>query len=130
MDARSLAGGTPMAYPRRPGGRPTRSSASSAGSRSTPIPPPPLLSAEDEAGIRRYVHHLSRGHERVQQVTAIAVPDRVGSFCVWDVQTDQGRWWVVGPPLNLYAQELVPGLDYVLSLHRSLFEGPAAAEAN
>lgn len=35
----------------------------------------------------------------------------------WDVRTDQGRWWVITSPTNLYSQELFPSLDYTISFH-------------
>jgi len=35
----------------------------------------------------------------------------------WDVRTDEGRWWVITSPTNLYSQELFPSLDYTISFH-------------
>ena len=39
---------------------------------------------------------------------------------MWDVTTDQGRWWVVTNPTNLYSQQHFPSLDYTLSFHVGL----------
>jgi hypothetical protein len=36
------------------------------------------------------------------------------------VRTEQGRWWVITPPTNLYSQELFPSLDYTISFHIGL----------
>lgn len=38
---------------------------------------------------------------------------------VWDVHTneDDGRWWVITEPTNLYSQNEFPSLDYTLSFH-------------
>jgi hypothetical protein len=39
---------------------------------------------------------------------------------VWDVHTDQARWWVITTPTNLYLQEDLPSMDQALSLHIGL----------
>lgn len=36
---------------------------------------------------------------------------------VWDVLTDQDRWWVITSPTNLYSQREFRSLDYTLSFH-------------
>lgn len=41
-------------------------------------------------------------------------------YKVWDVHATDGRWWVVTNPTNLYSQEHIPSLDFVLSLHVGL----------
>ena len=41
-------------------------------------------------------------------------------YDVWDVHTDQGRWWVISSPMNLYSQELIKSLDAALSFHIGL----------
>lgn len=39
----------------------------------------------------------------------------------WNVHTDKRQWWVIdGQFTNLYAQELFPSLDYLLSFHLGL----------
>jgi len=38
-------------------------------------------------------------------------------YDAWDVHTNQGRWWVITSPTNLYSQTLMPSLDYTLSFH-------------
>jgi hypothetical protein len=39
---------------------------------------------------------------------------------VWDVHTDVDRWWVITPPMNLYAQDQFPNMDLALTFHVGL----------
>ena len=39
---------------------------------------------------------------------------------VWDVHTDQDRWWVITNPSNLYSQEQFPNMDLALTFHIGL----------
>lgn len=39
---------------------------------------------------------------------------------VWDVHTDQDRWWVITNPNNLYSQEQFPSMDLALTFHIGL----------
>ena len=39
---------------------------------------------------------------------------------VWDVHTDQDRWWVITNPSNLYSQEQFPNMDLSLTFHVGL----------
>jgi hypothetical protein len=39
---------------------------------------------------------------------------------VWDVHADDGRWWVISGPMNLYPQDTVPSKDVALTLHIGL----------
>ena len=48
---------------------------------------------------------------------------------VWDVHTDQGRWWVVSDPMNLYSQNDFKSMDGVLSFHIGLSTRMYAAQA-
>jgi hypothetical protein len=59
------------------------------------------------------------------------VSERVFSneYFVWDVHTDKGRWWVVGPPTNLYSQQDFKSMDGVLSFHVGLMARLMAREA-
>jgi hypothetical protein len=41
---------------------------------------------------------------------------------VWDVHTEQGRWWVVSDPLNLYSQIDFKSMDVALSFHLGLMQ--------
>lgn len=80
-----------------------------------------MKSGEHEARrVREYVEMKAEG-EVVQRLEKIA-SERVGSsnHDVWDVQTDQSRWWVITEPTNLYAQEEFPSMDLVLTFHVGL----------
>src|SRR5215212_8498824 len=39
---------------------------------------------------------------------------------IWDVHTDQGRWWVMTNPTNLYSQDQFPNMDLALTFHVGL----------
>src|SRR6266567_5662087 len=39
---------------------------------------------------------------------------------VWDVHTNNDRWWVITEPMNLYAQEQFPNMDLALTFHIGL----------
>lgn len=47
-------------------------------------------------------------------------------YDVWDVHTNQNRWWVITNPTNLYSQALMPSLDYTLSFHIGVMARVAA----
>lgn len=73
-----------------------------------------------EQDIADYVHSQARDEvvshvERVKREIVLGEP-----YDLWDVTTDQGRWWVVTNPTNLYSQEHFPSLDYTLSFHVGL----------
>ncbi|MEP3686694.1 MAG: hypothetical protein ABJN05_06320 [Sulfitobacter dubius] len=39
---------------------------------------------------------------------------------VWDLHADDGRWWIITNPTNLYSQEQFPNLDLALTFHMGL----------
>lgn len=39
---------------------------------------------------------------------------------VWDVHTNEDRWWVITEPTNLYAQDQFPNMDLALTFHIGL----------
>ncbi|GII89673.1 hypothetical protein Ssi03_76630 [Sphaerisporangium siamense] len=41
-------------------------------------------------------------------------------YDVWDAHTNEGRWWVVTNPMNLYNQETIKSMDVALSFHIGL----------
>jgi hypothetical protein len=43
-------------------------------------------------------------------------------YDVWDVHTDQDRWWVVTNPLNLYSQADFKSMDVALTFHLGLMQ--------
>lgn len=73
-----------------------------------------------EQDISLYVEGQARG-ETVQHVEKIKTEYIIGeAYEIWDVTTDQGRWWVLTNWTNLYSQKHFPSLDYTLSFHVGL----------
>jgi hypothetical protein len=73
-----------------------------------------------ELDIRRYVE--TEAHpEIVQHAERIKKEVVLGHvYDVWDVITEEDRYWVVTNLTNLYSQKQFPSLDYVLSFHVGL----------
>ena len=91
-------------------------------------------SKREEADILGYVEwQLSKGAERpthVKHLEKVKTESVYGKrYDVWDVHTTDGRWWVVTNPTNLYPQEEMPSLDYVLSFHIGVMLRVAARDA-
>jgi Txe/YoeB family toxin of toxin-antitoxin system len=93
---------------------------------SHPVPPEeigrysPTRDPDSEQDIARYVE-LEADGETVQYVERIKTEYVAGEpYEVWDVVTDQDRWWVLTNITNLYSQKHFPSLDYTLSFHIGL----------
>jgi hypothetical protein len=71
----------------------------------------------DEDEIREYAERQSRGEKvlHLEKVKTEYVFSR--RYDVWDVHMEDGRWWIITFPTNLYPHDLFPSLDYTLSLH-------------
>jgi hypothetical protein len=88
-----------------------------------------------ERDIANYVEGQARD-ETVQHVEKIKVEYVLGApYEIWDVITDNNRWWVITNGTNLYSQKHFPSLDYTLSFHvglmmrmRSQPHGPDASD--
>jgi hypothetical protein len=67
-----------------------------------------------------YFESQSQG-EAVIHLERVA-SERVGGVLhdVWDVHTEEGRWWVVTEPMNLYTQEDFKSVSVVLTFHVGL----------
>ena len=39
---------------------------------------------------------------------------------VWDIHTNEDRWWVITNPMNLYSQEQFPNMDLAVTFHVGL----------
>ena len=57
------------------------------------------------------VHHV----ERVKREVVLG-----DIYDIWDVTTDEDRWWVITNLTNLYSQKYFPSLDYTISFHIGL----------
>ena len=97
-------------------------------------------SEEEAEAISSYVEWQSREDgEKVLHAEKVASERVMGrDFDVWDVHKDgkeDGRWWVITSPTNLYSQRLMPSMDYALSFHIGLMmrvearRKPAGTEA-
>lgn len=91
-----------------------------------PVPPEELhryspgRDPHRERDIAEYVEGQAKG-EIVQHVELVKTEVVLGqSFEIWDVTTDQDRWWVITNLTNLYSQRHFPSLDYTLSFHIGL----------
>jgi hypothetical protein len=86
-----------------------------------------LPQAEHEArDIAEYVESQARD-ERVIHCEMIKTEFVLGNrHDVWDVHTNQNRWWVITNPTNLYRQAEFTSLDYTLSFHIGLMARVAA----
>lgn len=59
--------------------------------------------------------------ETVQHVERVTVEFVMGTpYEIWDVTTDQDRYWVITNGTNLYSQRHFPSMDYTLSFHVGL----------
>lgn len=68
--------------------------------------------------------------EAVEHLEKIATERVLGNeYFVWDVHTDKDRWWVVGPPTNLYTQQDFKSMDGILSFHIGLVARVMARDA-
>ncbi len=56
--------------------------------------------------------------EHVEKLTSEYVLGR--EYSVWDAHTNEGRWWVITNPTNLYSQNLIKSMDIALSFHVGL----------
>ncbi len=81
----------------------------------------------EERHIIEYVE--VQAEEKVQRLEKVASERIFGrKHDVWDVHTDQARWWVITSPTNLYLQEEHPSMDYALSFHVGLWQRVAARQ--
>lgn len=96
------------------------------------VSPPQALPPEQLAryGVERDVHlerdianyvEIQTRDEEVQHVERVKQEIVLGdAYEVWDVITDQDRWWVITNLTNLYSQRHFPSLDFTLSFHIGL----------
>lgn len=71
--------------------------------------------------IREYMELEAEG-ETVTHLEKVASERVFGDkHDVWDVQTDEARWWVITAPTNLYSQDEFRSMDYALSFHLGLW---------
>ncbi len=80
----------------------------------------PLRDTAAEQDIANYVHGQAKG-ETVKHVERLKTEHVMNdTYEMWDVTTDNGRWWVITNLTNLYSQKHFPSLDFTLSFHIGL----------
>jgi hypothetical protein len=57
--------------------------------------------------------------EHVEKLTSEYVLGQ--EYDVWDAHTNEGRWWVITNPTNLYSQDDIKSMDVALSFHIGLW---------
>lgn len=87
-----------------------------------------------EAEIARYVE-VEAPDETVLHVELVKEEVVLGDgYEIWDVTTDQDRYWVITNLTNLYPQRLFPSLDFTFSFHVGLMmrlrSRPSGAESD
>ncbi|MCG7394274.1 hypothetical protein MHY87_15315 [Microvirga sp. ACRRW] len=90
-----------------------------------PVPPEemarysPVRDPDAEQDIARYVELETE--QDVKHVEKVKEEYVLGAkYEIWDVVTDEDRWWVITNLTNLYSQKHFPSLDYTLSFHIGL----------
>jgi hypothetical protein len=75
-----------------------------------------LDAMETPAHERRWIEEYVRSQsgdsfqiEHVEKLTSEYVLGR--QYDVWDAHTNEGRWWVITNPVNLYSQEQIKSMD-------------------
>jgi hypothetical protein len=91
-------------------------------------------SPREEAEIVSYFERQSsrdaKGPARVEHLELVKSEVVFGrEHKVWDIHATDGRWWVVTNPTNLYSQEHIPSLDFVMSLHVGLMARVASRDS-
>jgi len=91
-------------------------------------------SPREEAEVVNYFERQSskdaKGPARVQHLELVKSEVVFGrEYKVWDIHATDGRWWVVTNPTNLYSQEHIPSLDFVLTVHVGLMARVASRDA-
>lgn len=80
----------------------------------------PVRDPDRERDVAHYVEMEADG-EKVLHVEKIKTEFVLGDpYDIFDVTTDQGRWWVISNLTNLYPHKEFPSLDYTLSFHVGL----------
>jgi hypothetical protein len=71
--------------------------------------------------IEEYLRSQSGPDFEVEHVEKLTSEYVLGhEYSVWDAHTNEGRWWVITNPTNLYSQDLIKSMDIALSFHVGL----------
>jgi len=79
----------------------------------------PTRDPDSEQDVARYVEFEAQ--EKVSHVELIKSEFVAGErYDIWDVISENNRWWVITNITNLYSQKHFPSLDYTISFHIGL----------
>ena len=72
--------------------------------------------------IEEYLRRQSGPNFEIEHVEKLTSEYVLGDeYSVWDAHTNEGRWWVITNPTNLYSQEQIKSMDVALSFHIGLW---------
>jgi hypothetical protein len=75
----------------------------------------------ERRSIEQYLYSQSGENFEIEHVEKLTSEYVLGTqYDVWDAHTNEGRWWVITNPTNLYSQEQIKSMDVALSFHVGL----------
>jgi hypothetical protein len=75
----------------------------------------------EKQAITRYVLSQSPEDTEVEHAEKMASQRVMGTkYDIWDVRTNDGRWWIITSPTNLYSQDDFQSMDFALTFHTGL----------
>jgi len=84
----------------------------------------------ERLAIERYLQSQSGPDFQVEHVEKLTSEYVLGQeYDVWDAHTNEGRWWVITNPTNLYSQDQIKSMDVALSFHIGLWSRVMARDA-
>lgn len=76
---------------------------------------------DEQRAIEDYLYSQSDEGFEVDHVEKLTSEFVLGhEYDVWDAHTNEGRWWVITNPTNLYSQDAIKSMDVALSFHIGL----------
>lgn len=80
--------------------------------------------------VEKYLRSQSGPDFTIEHVEKLTTEYVLGhQYDVWDVHTNEGRWWVITNPTNLYSQDLIKSMDTALSFHIGLMSRMMARDS-
>ncbi len=84
----------------------------------------------ERRAIEEYLRSQSGTDFEVEHVEKLTSEYVLGhQYDVWDAHTNEGRWWLITNPTNLYSQESIKSMDIALSFHIGLMSRMMARES-
>lgn len=80
--------------------------------------------------VEKYLRSQSGPDFTIEHVEKLTTEHVLGhQYDVWDAHTNEGRWWVITNPTNLYSQDLIKSMDIALSFHIGLMSRMMARDS-